>query len=201
MNTRQSGILIVCVVMMVMAWLLSSGCSGVSLKTIDKGGTVTYYEDNSCTVQSSATVLGLDVQIFDFMGSSSSSPQKIRLGYVSSQQQVTPKGVSANISKLYNLNSQTFDLNMNVDTGRDSTAPGVPDANAQMIASSNLDVTQGLLATKGVVSSTVQSAPAAAGLDINSITDQAKDWISQPENQEKAKSWLSQAWSWISKLF
>jgi hypothetical protein len=39
------------------------------------------------------------------------------------------------------------------------------------------------------------------GVDINDLTDQAKDWISKPENQAQAKSWLSQAWTWISGLF
>jgi hypothetical protein len=48
---------------------------------------------------------------------------------------------------------------------------------------------------------TLGSKSAASGIDINDITDQAKDWISKPENQAQAKSWLSQAWSWISGLF
>lgn len=100
----------------VICLLLVVGCSGISVKTIDKEGNVTYNADNRCTVQSSVTVLGIDVQVFDFMGNSS-SPQKVRIGYVSSQQQVTPNGNKSSITKTYNLDTSTYDLRMNVDTG------------------------------------------------------------------------------------
>lgn len=110
-------------VIVVSAVLLLTGCSGTIGKDtyLDNSGNVvrtTETRDNRCTVQNSVTVLGIDLQIFDFMGSGSSSPSKVRLGYISGQQQVTPLGAKADLTKTYNLDTQTFDLSMTVDTGR-----------------------------------------------------------------------------------
>lgn len=33
------------------------------------------------------------------------------------------------------------------------------------------------------------------------ILDKGKEWISKPENKEKAKSWGLKAWSWIKGKF
>ena len=94
------------------------GCSGVSVKTVSKDGITTYTNDNRCVVQSSATVLGLDIQVFDLLATGNSSPQKIRLGYVTSQQQVTPINTSAELTKEYDLDSDRYTVKMTVDTGR-----------------------------------------------------------------------------------
>jgi len=108
----------IAIIVAVAGALILTGCSGISLKTIDKDGVTTYYKDNSCIVQNSSTVFGLDLQIFDVLGSGGSSPTKIRFGYVSTQNQITPKGASSSLTKEYNLDTDTYEVKMSVDTER-----------------------------------------------------------------------------------
>lgn len=86
--------------------LLLAGCTSVSetITTYDKDGkiiTTIEKRDGRCTVQSHVTVLGIDLEIFDFLGNGASSPSKIRIGYISTDNQVTPVGYEAESKKIY----------------------------------------------------------------------------------------------------
>lgn len=81
-------------------WL--GGCSSVKTEFYDKDGKITQrVEDSRCVVQSHSVVLGLDVEVFDFMGTGGSSPTKIRLGYICADINITPYGMASEFSKDY----------------------------------------------------------------------------------------------------
>lgn len=96
----------------VVALLVLSGCSSVSTITTAPDGTTIEQRDGRCIIQSHCTVVGVDLQVFDVLFNGQSSPTKVRFGYVSSDQQITPIGAEASLSKKYNLEADSYDIKL-----------------------------------------------------------------------------------------
>lgn len=107
--------MLVRVVFVLLALAFASGCSSCeTTTTYNADGSVASVSerDGRCIVQSHSTVFGLDLQLFDVLFNGQSSPTKIRLGYISSDQQVTPLGGEAKLSKEYNMESDTYNVEL-----------------------------------------------------------------------------------------
>jgi hypothetical protein len=107
--------MLVRVAFVLLALAFASGCSSCETTTVyrEDGSVLSVSErDGRCIVQSHSTVFGLDLQIFDVLFNGQSSPTKVRLGYISTDQQVTPLGGEAQLSKEYNMESDTYNVGL-----------------------------------------------------------------------------------------
>lgn len=175
---------------------LVAGCSMSMGKTTyyDESGKVTKIEEtkhNASTVQSVTTVFGVRIKTIA-PTSSDAAPVELDLGLARNALQITPVGEKARIKTdwsgimWWDTNKLDNDLSVNMD----------PDSlRTQTVASTSPSVP---LDVKALSMHSAVLAPSSTASD---LLDQGKEWISKPENQEQAKSWLSQAWTWISSIW
>ena len=102
----------------------------------------------------------------------------------------------------------TVKLNINAESGTSNTAAAGTPTPQRLSSASIMGVSPEVAAavdeaTNAAATSTGKPTTLAFGTNgtMADIAQQAQDWLAKPENQAQAKSWFSQAWTWISGLF